>query len=157
MLIRRLVASIGISSLVLTVILATANHNASTAAKASQGCGDAALQGTYSGAFTTLAYQLKNPPRNPKPIGDFIPSSINGLVAFDGQGHFSATGTSNFGGTYGRFNFHGGYVVNSDCTGRLRGGGLVYDFTVHQDGSVMNGIQAEDGTVAAFTLTRMDQ
>ena len=157
MLIRRLVASIGIACLALTLILATANHRASSAARASQGCGDATLQGAYSAAFTTLSYQLKNPPTHPKPIGDFIPSSIQGVLLADGQGHFSTSGTTNFGGTYGRFSFHGRYVVNADCTGRFVGGNLVYDFTVHPDGSLVNGIEAEDGTVAVFTLARMDQ
>ena len=70
------------------------------------GCSNRSLQGAYG--FTVGAIV---PPGTPR--------AILGRFVFDGNGTWTNTITMNDNGTIRKFNDHGTYTVNSDCTGVL--------------------------------------
>jgi hypothetical protein len=149
---KSLVAVIVFTSVALTVGAST--HQTESRATASMGCTDATVHGNYAGTWVALA-PVGSVPSTPAPITKFLPSSVNTISTFDGQGHWSAVGTTNFGGTYGPFSIHGPYHVRSNCTGHFQEPGLAFDFIILRHGDQLNVIES-DGAVAAFQLIRQD-
>jgi hypothetical protein len=150
---KLLLSTAGFVAVALSV--GVSSHSPATSATANMGCSDATVHGNYAGNWVALGFN-GSAPTTPAPITKFIPSSVNGTASFDGQGHWSATGTTNFGGIYGPFSIHGPYHVRTDCTGHFSEPGLAFDFIVFRHGDQLSVIES-DGQVAAFQLNRVDE
>jgi len=145
----------GIAAMVvaLVAVFGSIDKTTTVPAHASASCDDSMVSGVYTALWTGLA--VNHPQAQPRRTDAFLPTSVNGIVFFDGSGHESATGWTSFGGTYGKFSFRGRYNVNPDCTGHIAFSqqGLSYDFILVQHGDVLNAIDAT-GTAAVFQLVR---
>ena len=143
----------GIAALVVALIavLGSVNQRTTPPAHAGQSCNDATVSGAYTALWPVIAISHRS--QKPQKIDAFIPASVDAIAFFDGSGHWSSTGWTSFGGTYGKFSIHGPYDVKPDCTGHFQEPGLAFDFIVLQHGDVLNAIDAT-GSAAVFQMVR---
>jgi len=142
----------GIAALVVALVamFGGIDKTATPAAHAGQSCNDSTVNGVYTALWTVNAIGLQT---KPKRSDAFIPSSVDAIAFFDGSGHWSSTGFTSFGGTYGKFSIHGPYNVRPDCTGHFQEPGLAFDFIILQHGDVLDAIDAT-GSAGVFQMVR---
>jgi hypothetical protein len=105
--------------------------------------GDATLRGTYmsQGGGTVIG------------IG---PVAFVGTLYLDGKGGVTNPFTISFAGTISRVVAPGTYTVNGDCTGTMTLAGTNnFDFRVSPDGSKLDYIQTDAGTVISGSASRV--
>lgn len=85
------------------------------------------------------------------------PVAFVGKLTYDGKGHVTNPYTVSFAGAIYKLVDNGTYTVNSDCTGTYSSGDGTqhYNFVVNPDGSKVNFIETDAGTVISGTISRM--
>ncbi len=104
--------------------------------------GNATLRGTYMS-------------RSAGTIVGVGPLTAVGWLLYDGTGDVVNGFTVSVNGVISRSTISGTYTVNSDCTGSTYLSGGHYDFVVTADGSRVNWIRTDPGTVFSGTEIRL--
>ena len=85
------------------------------------------------------------------------PRTAVGILTLDGKGNvLNGVATSSLNGAIADETFSGTYTVNPDCTGSVvRTDGSHFSFVVTPDGSRLDSIRTDPGTVFSGTAIRM--
>lgn len=84
------------------------------------------------------------------------PVTFVGEITYDGKGTSVNPFTASFNGAIFKGDAAATYTVNSDCTGSITtsDGSAHYDFVVSPDGSKVNFIETDTGSVVSGTIVR---
>jgi hypothetical protein len=147
--ISALLATAGLSALVMLAPRAKQHITSLPVVHAQGGCSDATLSGNYAFVYTgfgTRGHTSKGPTNTP--------GAVVGVLTLDGAGNSSASYTAVFNGSASTTSTPdiGTYSVNSDCTGTTTDttAGIHFNFAIAGGGAEIFAIQTDQGNTATF-------